>query len=46
MGDSGRSLGLLGGGGVFMMSCAEFVAGFPCYVLALVGEEGSCLNGI
>ncbi len=41
MGESGLSLGLLGGGDVFVMSCADYVAGFLCCVVVLVGEEGS-----
>ena len=46
MGESGRSLDLLGGGGVFVMSCADCVAGFVCCVVVLVGEEGSHIDGI
>ncbi len=46
MGESGLSLGLLGGGGVFVMSCADCVAGFLCCVVGLVGEEDSRFGGI
>ncbi len=42
--ESGRSLGLLEGGGVFVMSWVDCVAGFVCCVVVLVGEEG-CLSG-
>ena len=41
MGESGRSLSLLGGGDVFVMSCVGCGAGFVCRVVVLVGEEGS-----
>ena len=46
MGESKRSLDLLGGGGVFVMSCADCVAGFVCIIVVLVGEEGSHFGGI
>ncbi len=46
MGESGRSLGLLGGGGLFVMSCVDCVAGFVCCVVVLVGEEGWLFGGI
>jgi len=36
MGESGRSLALLGGGGVFVMSCVDCVAGLVCCVLLLL----------
>ena len=46
MGESGRSLSLLGGGGVFVMSCADCVVGFVCCVVVLVWEEGSHVGGM
>jgi hypothetical protein len=46
MGESGRSLDVLGGGGVFVMSCVDCVAGFACCAVVLVGEEGSRFGGI
>ena len=46
MGESGRSLGLLKGGGVFVMSCVDCVAGFVFCVVVLVWEEGSRFDGI
>ena len=46
MGESGRSSDLLRGGGVFVISCADCVAGFVCCVVVLVGEEGSRFGGI
>ena len=46
MGESKLSLGLLGGGGVFVMNCGDCVAGFVCIVVVFVGEEGSHSGGI
>ena len=46
MGDSEQSLSLLEGGGVFVMSCADCVAGFVCCVVVLVGKEGSRNGGM
>ena len=46
MGKSGRSLSLLGGGGVFVMSCASCVTGYVYCVVVLVGEEGSRSGGM
>ena len=46
MGESGRSLSLLGVGGVFVMSCVDCVAGFVCCIVVIVGEEGSRSGGI
>ena len=46
MGESGRILSFLGGGGVFVMSCAGCVAGFVCCVVVLIGEEGSRSGGM
>ena len=46
MGESRRSLSLLGGGGVFVMSGADCVVGFVFCVVVLVGEEGSHVGGM
>ena len=46
MGESGRSLGLLKGGGVFVMSCVDCVAGLARCVVVLVGEEDYLFGGI
>ncbi len=46
MGEYERSLSLLGGRGVFVMSCVGCVAGFISFVVVLFGEEGSRIGGM
>ncbi len=46
MGGNGRSLSLLEGGGVFVISCAGCVARFVSCVVVLFGEESSRIGGM
>ncbi len=46
MDEYGRSLGLLWGGGLFVLSCAGCVARFVHCVVVLFGEEGSSIGGM
>ena len=46
MGEGGRNLSFLGGGGVYVLSCVGCVRRFVVCVGVLVGDDGSCVGKV